>query len=183
MGRWLYLQEIWPQTRKLWIACIIRLPCPPALSNGGWTCFWRIFVSLDIGPYCALSSMSPFRLPEPTAALLASSKKDASHKLGVSPKWYCDILCMSMCVFVSQSSVLYHFITATTCRLTSSIDLYSIFQSCSAGGWRSRHLRIGGIQTVVCQFDWTPLLGKSTQITCKSTTEGSSEVTCTDTWA
>ena len=39
-------------------------------------------MSLDIGPYCALSSMSPFRLPEPTAALLASSKTDASHKLG-----------------------------------------------------------------------------------------------------
>lgn len=96
---------------------------------------------------------------------------------------YCVWLCMCVCVFVLQSPVLYHFITVTTCRLTSSIDLYSIFQSCSAGGWRSRHLRIGGIQTVVCQFDWTPLLGKSTQITWKSTTEGSSEVTCTDTWA
>lgn len=109
-GRWLYLQEIWPQTRKLWIACIIRLPCP-ALSNGGWTCFWIIFVSLDIGPYCALSSMSPLRLPEPTAALLASSKTDASHKLGVSwclPKmilWYivCDCVCcvcLAITVFV-----------------------------------------------------------------------------------
>lgn len=113
-------------------------------------------------------------------------QKRCFSQTGCLPKmilWYIVCDCVCVCVFVLQSPVLYHFITVTTCRLTSSIDLYSIFQSCSAGGWRSRHLRIGGIQTVVCQFDWTPLLGKSTQITWKSTTEGSSEVTCTDTWA
>ena len=92
-GRWLYLQKIWPpQTKKLWIACIIRLLCAMRPKQWGLNMFKKKWVwTLDRTALCR--ACHPFGSVSQLRCLLCLQKKMLTNWVSPQNDIVCDCVC------------------------------------------------------------------------------------------
>ena len=178
-GRWLYLQKIWPpQTKKLWIACIIRLPCAMRPKQWGLNMFFLFKLWVwTLGRTALCRACHPFGCVSQFRCFLCLQKKMLTN--WVSPQN--DIVCDCVCVcFAIACFVQFHYNYLLPFDFQHRFVFFSLVAQVAADPDTS--------ELEASKQSFVSLIGRHRLANLHrhrlhvSAQQGSSEVTCSDTW-